>query len=424
MSFDEQLKQAFDTLTDRLRDHIAREVAGISEELLKQAQAERELAATKAAADARADAERTADARVSDAEDAALARVRDAEKAVAARVSEAEKAGAARLTASEQAAAARLADTVSAAESAVEARIGDAFDTRVARAVEDAVAAARDQRRAADLAAGERLLDAFRAIDRARSLSEILDALVGSARREASRVGILLVRGEMLKAWRLIGFGFGFDAAHETELAVDASGVIGDALRSGTAASSDVSGPLAGAPFELPEGRQRVAVPIPMSGQVVAVLYADQGAQDDPERVTATAWAAMLDVMARHAARCLEALTAFKAARVLTDHPDVAAAAAAGASGAEGPADTDDHESARRYARLLVTEIKLYNEPAVEAGRRDRDLASRLATEIGRARVLYDQRVPAHVRQHTDHFHAELVRTLADGDATLLGQST
>jgi hypothetical protein len=58
----------------------------------------------------------------------------------------------------------------------------------------------------------------------------------------------------------------------------------------------------------------------------------------------------------------------------------------------------------------------------VSAGRRERDLATRLSDEIARARVLYEQRVPAQVREHADHFHAELVRTLADGDATLLGQ--
>jgi hypothetical protein len=56
----------------------------------------------------------------------------------------------------------------------------------------------------------------------------------------------------------------------------------------------------------------------------------------------------------------------------------------------------------------------------VVAGRRERDLATRLGGEIARARVLYEQRVPADVRQGMDHFHAELVRTLADGDSTLL----
>jgi hypothetical protein len=68
-----------------------------------------------------------------------------------------------------------------------------------------------------------------------------------------------------------------------------------------------------------------------------------------------------------------------------------------------------------------MSEIKLYHETDVMAGRRAGDLAVRLGDEIARARVLYEQRVPASVRSATDHFHAELVRTLADGDASLLG---
>jgi hypothetical protein len=67
-----------------------------------------------------------------------------------------------------------------------------------------------------------------------------------------------------------------------------------------------------------------------------------------------------------------------------------------------------------------VSEIKLYHETAVVAGRRDRDLGSRLGGEIARARVMYEQRVPDHVRARTDYFKDELVRTLADGDAGLL----
>ncbi len=76
--------------------------------------------------------------------------------------------------------------------------------------------------------------------------------------------------------------------------------------------------------------------------------------------------------------------------------------------------------SARRYARLLVSEIKLYHEAAVADGRRDRNLATRLGGEIARARALYEERVPPQVRQRADYFHDELVRLLADGDATLL----
>jgi hypothetical protein len=428
MAFDEQLRQAFETLTDRVRDEVARELRTITDELAAGAAADRERAASEAADAARADAERAADAARADAERAADARVTEAQHAADARVTDAALAADRRVADAESAAATRLAGAVSEAESAGEKRALEAADERLRKAVDEAVAAARASLRTADLAASQRLLDAIRAIDRTKSLSEILDTLVSCAGREASRVGILLVRaGATVKAWRLIGFGASFDAAPDVELPIDEAGVIGEAVRTAAAASSDTAGRLTTPPFDLPDGRERVAVPIPMSGQVVAVLYGDQGPEDDPHRDATVAWPATLEVMGRHAARCLEALTAFKAARVLTERPDVPASPAtpdaAGVSAGDADRPSDD-EAARRYARLLVSEIKLYHEPAVAAGRRERDLATRLSGEIARARVLYEQRVPAQVREQTDHFHAELVRTLANGDATLLGQTT
>jgi hypothetical protein len=71
----------------------------------------------------------------------------------------------------------------------------------------------------------------------------------------------------------------------------------------------------------------------------------------------------------------------------------------------------------------LISEIRLYHEPAVNEGRQHRNLLSRLAPEIEKARLAYDERVPAGVRGHTDFFHQELIRTLAGGDATLLGNA-
>ena len=84
----------------------------------------------------------------------------------------------------------------------------------------------------------------------------------------------------------------------------------------------------------------------------------------------------------------------------------------------------DEDASALRYARLLISEIKLYHEDAVNEGRRDANLLARLGQEIARARRLYEERVPAEVRGRADHFGQELVRTLANGDPRLLGQAT
>jgi GAF domain-containing protein len=80
------------------------------------------------------------------------------------------------------------------------------------------------------------------------------------------------------------------------------------------------------------------------------------------------------------------------------------------------------HVGARRFAHLLVSEIKLYNEQKVRDGREDGDLYSRLREAIDRSREMYDKRYAATVGSRYDYFHHELVKTLAEGDETKLGQ--
>jgi hypothetical protein len=79
------------------------------------------------------------------------------------------------------------------------------------------------------------------------------------------------------------------------------------------------------------------------------------------------------------------------------------------------------HDDAKRFARLLVSEIKLYNEAQVAAGREHRDLYERLKEDIERSRRMYQERVPVHIHSSTNYFYEELVRTLANGDPQLLG---
>ena len=81
------------------------------------------------------------------------------------------------------------------------------------------------------------------------------------------------------------------------------------------------------------------------------------------------------------------------------------------------------HNDARRFARLLVSEIKLYNEQKVVDGRQQYDLYDRLREYIDRSREMYDKRVKPEVAQKYDYFHHELVSTLAEGDSAKLGNS-
>jgi hypothetical protein len=426
MPFDEDLRRQFETLTDRIRDEVTRQLAIATGELTASVEAERATAASQAAADASAAAEQSVAARLTEA-------VAGAERGADARITEA-------VAALEQEAAARLTEAVAAAED--RGRVAGREEGRrdgLAQGRQEGRDDTRGEARSTERAAGEHLVEAVRAMDRARSLSEILDTLASWAGREAARVGVLLVRGGQLRAWRLIGFDAALDDGSTFELPLEEAGIIAEAVRTGEAAFGD-GGRGATVPSftTLPPGSEMLAVPIPMAGQVVAVLYADQAAdgaaRGDSHRASLVVWPAVLEVLARHATRCLEATTAFRAAQLLTGRPEtsagITASRAVSGSGVESLRAAselntgDEDEAARRYARLLISEIKLYHEPEVIAGRRDRDVAVRLGGAIARARVLYEQRVPAEVRSATDHFHAELVRTLANGDPSLLGQTT
>jgi hypothetical protein len=87
--------------------------------------------------------------------------------------------------------------------------------------------------------------------------------------------------------------------------------------------------------------------------------------------------------------------------------------------GADDPQRAVD--DARRIARLLVSEIKLYNERKVTEGRAAGDLYERLRDDIERSRQVYAERTPEHVRATSDFFHEELVRILAEGKPEALG---
>jgi hypothetical protein len=79
------------------------------------------------------------------------------------------------------------------------------------------------------------------------------------------------------------------------------------------------------------------------------------------------------------------------------------------------------HKEACRFAKLLVTEIKLYNEPKVVEGRRGRNLYQMMRDDIDRSREIYDKRYPQAVCK-VDYFYSAMVRFLANNEVDALGK--
>lgn len=265
---------------------------------------------------------------------------------------------------------------------------------------------------AASSAASALLLDSVRAIDDAGSLTEILAAATRGAAAQAPRAVMFLIHGVELREWPVAGIR----SVDSGPLRVSGreAGVIAEALRrlqpATTGGTEGVAAPYFAslAPTALAQ-----AVPLLLGGTPVAVLYADQGTDGS----TDDSWQQNVQFLGLHAAARAASLAAVRTAQALR--------LMAGGEADPQPGTLEDGQdaahAARRYARLLVSEIKLYNESAVRIGRERRDLLMRLEPEIERARRLYGERVAASVHGRDALFEEELEHTLADGDRSLLG---
>jgi hypothetical protein len=83
-------------------------------------------------------------------------------------------------------------------------------------------------------------------------------------------------------------------------------------------------------------------------------------------------------------------------------------------------ADEETRDRARRFAKLLVEEIKLYNQAKVNEGRIRGDLYSRLREDVDKSRAAYQKRYGERVKD-VDYFNQELIRILADNNPAAMG---
>jgi hypothetical protein len=106
--------------------------------------------------------------------------------------------------------------------------------------------------------------------------------------------------------------------------------------------------------------------------------------------------------------------------------PVISPAAAAPAPAADpfanlSPENADIHRKAQRFARLLVDEIKLYNQAKVAEGRKNKDLYDRLRDDIEKSRITFQKRYGNSVAAGADYFSQEIVRSLAEDDVSIMG---
>ncbi len=183
--------------------------------------------------------------------------------------------------------------------------------------LQTAVAAAKSGMRDVRVDTLARLLGSIRQIDQSSTLSGILEALARGAAAETSRVAIMLIDGDMLRSWGHFGFATG-ETPHD--MPIGQSGVLAAAvaLKQTSFVPPGGGGREAAVPsfMRVAVGHTGLVVPIPVGGEVVAVLYADDVGRRE-EQEDAPVWTEEVDLLVRHAALRLENVTSIRTVEVL-----------------------------------------------------------------------------------------------------------
>ena len=327
----------------------------------------------------------------------------------------------------------------------------------------------------------DRLKASMAAVEKGASLSEVLTYLVNEVSQYVDRAAMFIVKGPSAIGW----YGKGIEPAELVKQAnvplsadtvfraVQASRRPLRTLTEQTPGTGQALARLGGTPYGV------LAVPLVLRDKLAAILYCDSSRGPVPEPI-----ADLVEILVLFAGKTIDLLSVAPrpAAKVVTagSTPERAAAIRAGGDevreragvpaapprpsppppppaavadeggstvmfnagtfasmrqGAAAPApaarpsapasiapeDQKAHDDAKRFARLVVSEIKLYNEAKVNEGRKNKDIYERLKEDIERGRHMYHERVAAPVRDNTNYFYDELVRILAGGDQSALG---
>jgi hypothetical protein len=160
--------------------------------------------------------------------------------------------------------------------------------------------------------------------------------------------------------------------------------------------------------------------------KTLAVLVAERGADEPPLSPAA------LKVLTAVACLRLELDLAWRKVSAARATPAPARPAAPAPSDpAETRMEPVEHEKAtgaqdarrneaRTFAKLVATDIRLYNEQAVMLGRQHRDLARRLGEDLERGRDSFRRRFPDLGDEGMSLLQDAYVQVLAAGDPSLL----
>lgn len=294
------------------------------------------------------------------------------------------------------------------------------------------------------------LQKAVSAIQAGTNQKEILRALLDNTVLYSGRAALFVMKNGSASGWQGIAFQHS-DSIKDFSLDMDA-GLLSAVLQSRAAeagSASDFDRSFI-KKFGPPSDGRAVVLPLLLRDKVSALVYADAG---DGSNLDADA----LDVLVRATGTWLEVISQRRQAQkdgseaaelshaapsandpfaahapihsAKAQHAAEAPQAMSAAAGWGGTTtvpsgeDAEVHRKAQRFARLLIDEIKLYNQAKVTEGRKHKDLYDRLKEDIEKSRVTYQKRYGNTAAASADYFSQELIRSLAEDDGSLMGNN-
>lgn len=294
------------------------------------------------------------------------------------------------------------------------------------------------------------------------SQREILRALLDACGRYAARVALFIVKGGQASGWQARGFD---KSENVKDFALDSScAAVRRPIqeRVSVKAQGQEIDPHFFREFGAPGSGEARVLPLVLKDKVAALVYADAGTDSEGTLDAGSVELLVLATSAWLEVNSLRKLSHKEAAAEVSETPRAAAAgpapsfndpfaahtpayarAAAATAVAQAPVieapasgaasnavestpavsseDQETHRKAHRFARLLVDEIKLYNQAKVAEGRKNKDLYDRLKETIEKSRATYQKRYGNTVAGSAKYFEDEVVRSLAEDDISVMG---
>jgi len=263
----------------------------------------------------------------------------------------------------------------------------------------------------------------------AESPSEALRLVLEGSRVAVPRAAVFLLKQGRIKGWGCVGYDAQTAGLQRAFSSPSDTGWLGEVAAAGPGLHRRMASG-AEPDFGQPASSEAAAITVRVKSKVIAILLAERSDHQTPWNPALLGILVHVAQLRLHLGLALRKLRPAEATSAAPAQPAAApqkATADAKELSPVPPADPGGDEvrlaAARRFARLVATDVRLYNEEAVMQGRRNGDLAERLGEQLVRGRETF-------MRRHADLGGAALtilreayVDVLAGGNEELIPAS-